>query len=120
MRNNPTPMKSWSGDANTWKGWASRLDGVEANILRDLTVPVLVFHGTEDSSTPVASARLLADRLSAPGGPPFEYREIEGMGHGLGSRLTPDAAESLHREFLQWLLEPAGKAGRSRRNLPTR
>lgn len=104
MRDNPTSLKTWNGDSNTWKAWASRLDAVEANILRDLTVPVLIFHGTEDKSVPVSSARLLAKRLEAPGGPVFVYREIQGMGHSPGSNLPAGQGELLQRELLAWLL----------------
>lgn len=109
IRENPTAAESWLGDANTWRAWASRIDGVEANILADLTVPVLLFHGTEDGSTPVSSARRAAELLSRPGGPPFEYREIEGMGHGLGSRLG-DRIDDLHAELLGWLVGSPAEA----------
>lgn len=109
MRENPTSSQTWSGDANTWRAWASRLDAVESNILKDVAVPVLVFHGSEDKSVPVASARLLAKQLSTPGGPPFEYREIAGMGHGLGSKLPDGEAAKLQQELLAWLLAPPGK-----------
>lgn len=104
IRENPTHLRTWNGDANTWKAWASRLDAVEANILRDVTVPILIFHGTKDTATPVTSARLLAQKLAATGGPEVVYREIEGMGHGLGSNLPAGVGEQLQREFLTWLL----------------
>jgi hypothetical protein len=32
------------------------------------------------------------------------YREIEGMGHGLGSGLPEDQALALQVSFLDWLL----------------
>ena len=103
IRDNPTPQRTWNGDSNTWAAWASRLDAVEANILKDITFPVLVFHGTKDKSVPVASARQLAQQLAVRGSQ-FVYREIEGMGHGLGSDLPPAKGEELQREFLAWLL----------------
>lgn len=104
IRDNPTSSKSWNGDANTWKTWASRLDGTESNILKEIGIPILVFHGSEDRSVPVSSARLLARQLSVPGGPLFEYREIENMGHGLGSNLPQSEADKLQHELLAWLL----------------
>jgi predicted esterase len=103
IRDNPTRLRTWNGDSNTWAAWASRLDGVEANILKDVAFPVLVFHGTEDKSVPVASARSLAKQLTAPGNQ-FVYREIDGMGHGLGSNLPSAKGEELQREILTWLL----------------
>lgn len=103
IRATPISSKTWNGDSNTYKAWASRLDAVEANILRDTRVPILVFHGTMDNSVPVSSARRLADVLHDVH-PTFVYREIEGMGHGLGSRLPEGQREKLVRELLTWLL----------------
>lgn len=103
IRANPTHLQTWLGDANTFAVWASRLDAVETNVLRDARFPVLVFHGSEDNSTPVRSARALAAALGAPQGPVI-YREIEGMGHGLGSGLPDDEGLALHHSFLAWLL----------------
>lgn len=103
MRANPTPAKTWLGDANTYAAWASRLDAIEANILKDVQFPVLVFHGSRDNSVPVASARALAGQLAGSGGP-ITYREVEGMGHGIGSNLAPGRGAQLQQEFLAWLL----------------
>lgn len=105
MRQNPTPDQSWSGDSNTHRAWASRLDAVDANVLFDLPVPVLVYHGENDNSVPVASARALAQTLGEPGGPTFHFHEIPGMGHGLGSGLDPGTARGLHERYRAWLLD---------------
>lgn len=103
IRANPTHLESWLGDANTYATWASRLDAVEANVLKEARFPVLVFHGTEDNSVPVSSARALAAELGVPQGT-VVYREIEGMGHGLGSGLPEGQALELQKDFLGWLL----------------
>jgi dienelactone hydrolase len=108
MRDTPTHRQTWNGDSNTWTAWVSRLDAVEANILQDVTVPVLIFHGTEDKSVPVTSARLLAKRLSD-SGVKLVYREIQGMGHGLGTNLPPGKAGELQGEFLSWLFGSSGQ-----------
>lgn len=105
IRDNPTPLKTWNGDSNTYKAWASRLDASEANVLEDTRIPILVFHGEKDTAVPVASARLLAERMARQN-PRFVYREIAGMGHGLGSNLPEDKARTLQRELLEWLLAP--------------
>lgn len=104
IRANPTPEKSWLGDANTYAAWASRLDAIEANFLKDVLFPVLVFHGSEDNSVPVASARALANQLADSEGP-ITYREVEGMGHGIGSNLAPERGAQLQQEFLVWLFQ---------------
>jgi len=104
IRENPTSNKTWMGDANTWRTWASRLDAVEANFLIDTDMPILLFHGTEDQSVPVSSARRLVEKLNQASREDVSYHEIDGMGHGLGSGLGSEKAGALHRDFLSWLL----------------
>jgi predicted esterase len=104
MRANPTSAQTWNGDSNTYKAWVSRIDSVEANVLHDLSAPLLLIHGAEDRSVPVSSARALADLLSTPDGPQFQYLEIPGMSHGLGAGLSEVQSDDLQAKVLQWLL----------------
>jgi pimeloyl-ACP methyl ester carboxylesterase len=104
MRSNPTSAQTWNGDSNTYRAWVSRIDAVEANVLRDLSAPLLLIHGPEDRSVPVSSARALAELLSTAGGPSFQYLEIPGMVHGLGTGLSEAQSDDLQADVLQWLL----------------
>jgi pimeloyl-ACP methyl ester carboxylesterase len=104
MRANPTSARTWNGDSNTYKAWASRIDAVEANVLHDLSAPLLLVHGTEDHSVPVGSARALAELLSGADGPQFDYLEVPGMSHGLGAGLPEQQSDDLQAQVLQWLL----------------
>ncbi|TAJ75112.1 MAG: hypothetical protein EPO42_14325 [Gallionellaceae bacterium] len=104
IRRNPIPSKSWLGDANTYAAWSSRLDGVETNVLAFARFPILLVHGAKDGSVPVAAARALASALKAPSGT-VQYIEVPGMGHGLGSGLTPEESKMLRGRTLDWLLE---------------
>lgn len=104
MRSEPSPSRTWNGDSNTWKAWASRLDAVETNVLIDATAPIRMYHGVVDGSNPVESARMLVRDLKAAGGPSINLVEVPGMDHGLGAQLDPATGARLHREFLDWLL----------------
>lgn len=104
IRREPVPGRTWLGDANTYAAWHSRLDAVEANVLLDARFPVLLVHGERDGSVPVRSARELAARLAAPRGT-VQYREVAGMGHGLGSGLDEAGAAALRSATLGWLLD---------------
>ncbi|WP_313455068.1 alpha/beta hydrolase [Stenotrophomonas sp.] len=104
IRAQPVPGRDWMGEANTYAAWASRLDAVEANILRDLAAPLLVVHGERDGSVPVVSARKLAERMQN-SGVEFRYREVTGMRHSLGGGREPREVEALHQEVLAWLLD---------------
>ena len=102
IRAAPVPTRDWMGESNTFATWASRLDAVEANVLRDLKAPLLVVHGERDGSVPVASARKLAELMQG-SGVVFRYREIPGMRHSLWGTATPQESEALHQEVLEWL-----------------
>jgi pimeloyl-ACP methyl ester carboxylesterase len=102
IRAAPVPTRDWMGESNTYATWASRLDAVEANVLRDLKAPLLVVHGERDGSVPVASARKLAELMQG-SGVVFRYREIPGMRHSLWGTATPQESEALHQEVLEWL-----------------
>jgi pimeloyl-ACP methyl ester carboxylesterase len=112
IRDNPSPLKTWSGEDNSYRTWATRLDAVEYNIIKDLNIPVLIAHGALDrDGTPVESARELMRLLKAEGQTHVEYWEIPSKGHGIGN------VESVRREKLlsamyNWLLaQPAGPGG---------
>ncbi|MCY1457969.1 Prolyl oligopeptidase family protein [compost metagenome] len=110
IRAAPVPSRDWMGESNTYAAWASRLDAVEANVLRDLKAPLLVVHGERDGSVPVASARKLAELMQG-SGVVFRYREIPGMRHSLWGAATPQASEALHQEVLEWLTAQEDDAG---------
>lgn len=83
--------------------WPSRLDAVDAHVLRDLEAPLRVVHGECDRSVPVSSARRLAEDVKRSRGA-FQYREVADMHHGLWSVATGAQAAQLHSEVLGWLI----------------
>lgn len=107
IRENPTFAQSWLGETNTYAVWKSRLDSVDLYSLQYSLAPVLLIHGSKDGSMPVQSARVLGEKLAPPKGP-VEYKEVEGMNHGLGSGLPPAQATELQESTLQWLLRHVG------------
>lgn len=112
MRDNPTPLKTWSGEDNSYRTWATRLDAVEYNIIKDLKIPVLIAHGALDrDGTPVESVRELMRLLKADGETHVEYWEIPSMGHGIGN-VEPVRREKLLSAMFNWLLaQPPGSGG---------
>ena len=63
-------------------------------VLRSISVPLLVLHGSRDEWTPPAGAERLVQRLMDAGAP-VTYIELEGLGHDLGrTRGTLWAAEA--------------------------
>jgi len=112
IRDNPTPWKTWSGEDNTYRVWATRLDAVEYNVIKDLSIPVLIAHGALDrDGTPVESARELMRLLRQDGNSNVEYWEIPSMGHGIGN-VEPVRRERLLHAMHNWLFaQPVGVGG---------
>ncbi len=112
MYDNPTWTETWSGDANSWRVWASRLKSRLSITLKDNRTPILIVHGAEDyNNTPVASARKLVSELEKSGNESFVYWEVPEMLHGW-SNLPEDQQLALKEAMLQWLLDvPVGAGG---------
>jgi len=105
IRSNPSPEETWLGADNSYRVWATRLDGVEFNLIGDFGIPILVVHGSEDrDSVPVEAARELVRHLEADGEVDFEYWEVPEMGHGPDS-LGEERSELLRLAMLNWLFE---------------
>lgn len=58
--------------------------------LRQLRVPTLVIHGTDDILVPVENGRLVADAV-----PGARLVEIEGMGHDVPRRAWPEVVDAI-------------------------
>jgi len=77
MTKNPTWNRSWSGQENSYRVWASRLYARQTNILKDTQQPILIVHGGLDQdSVPVSSARRLMTDLKENGNTNVFYWEI--------------------------------------------
>lgn len=77
----PTPNSQFLG--KTYKWWASFLLEEEAALpLTQLSLPVCLIHGVEDSQIPVLSADLAAQVLAKSNA--LTYLRLEGYGHDLG------------------------------------
>jgi pimeloyl-ACP methyl ester carboxylesterase len=112
IRDNPAPLKTWSGEDNSYRTWATRMDAIEYNIIKDLKIPVLMAHGALDrDGTPVESARELMRLLKADGQTHVEYWEIPSMSHGIGN-VEPVRREKLLTAMYNWLFaQPTGSGG---------
>ncbi|MGI9232570.1 MAG: alpha/beta hydrolase family protein [Woeseiaceae bacterium] len=112
IRENPSPSKTWFGDFNTYKAWATRLDAVEYNLIKDIDVPLLIIHGELDrDNVPVQATRELVRLLNEAGDVDFEYWEVPGMDHGTRS-LGEERGDLVRIAMLNWLLDqPVGIGG---------
>ena len=104
MTNIPTWKRSWAGEENTFRVWASRINARFTNILIDTDTPILIVHGTNDyKSVPVSSARQLIKDLEKAGRESVTYWEIPNMVHSISS--LPDVDQQpLKNAMRDWLL----------------
>jgi pimeloyl-ACP methyl ester carboxylesterase len=112
IRDHPSPLKTWSGEDNSYRTWATRLDAMEYHILKDLEIPILIAHGALDrDGTPVESARELMRLLRKDGQKNVEYWEIPSMSHAIGN-VEPVRREKLLTAMFSWLFgQPTGTGG---------
>jgi len=112
IRENPSPSKTWFGEFNTYKAWATRLDAVEYNLIKDIDVSLLIVHGELDrDNVPVQATRELVRLLKEAGDVDFEYWEVPGMDHGTRS-LGEERGNLVRIAMLNWLLDqPVGIGG---------
>ena len=68
-----------------------------AEVLVD--VPIKTFHGSADTSVPVAGTREMAEALENAGSEVFTYEEFEGQGHGIWNTVAARA------DVINWLFE---------------
>jgi len=80
----PSPYKEWMSDGklvrNTHLWWAHAVDLRLTTALERVQAPVLLVHGRSDTGTPVRSAELLIEELTAKGKLNIELRLYDG-GH---------------------------------------
>ena len=104
ITNNPTWKRSWAGEENTFRVWASRINARLTNILIDTDTPILIVHGANDvESVPVTSARKLVEDLKAAGRGSVTYWEIPDMAHSIRS-LPESEQQPLKNAMRDWLL----------------
>lgn len=83
IRANPASLELWGGPDHTYRFWAGRLDNREVVLLRDMTFPILLYHGTDDwDIAPVDAARESVAKLKADARE-LTYWEIPQMQHAL-------------------------------------
>jgi pimeloyl-ACP methyl ester carboxylesterase len=93
--------------ADTISAWALWVAGQRANIdwseldqrqsVEQLTVPILLIHGTDDATVPVSLAEELTERARAP----LQFEQVPGAAHAEAWNRGPEAYETWVRDFLQ-------------------
>lgn len=108
VRTAPRLGHTWLGATNPEIWWWSALPLDCSGQIDGWRGPVLILHGSEDRSSPVTSARRLAEVLGQRDGVVVTYRELPGAGHDLfiAAEAKPEGGDGLDIA-LTWLGEQA-------------
>jgi len=103
----PRMGQTWLGSTNPEIWWWSALPLECPAQMEGWQGPVLILHGSADESSPVTSARMLAETLKLRPGVYVAYRELLGAGHDLfiASSEKPEGGDGLDIA-LNWLRRP--------------
>ena len=104
VQTDPRIGQTWLGESNPEIWWWSALPLDCWGQMEGWQGAVMIVHGTEDTASPVSSARLLAETLAGRPGVTVDYREMEGAGHGLfiTAETKPQGGDGLDMA-LGWL-----------------
>lgn len=103
IRRAPVHDRTWLGEDNTFKRWASFLDYAPIDFFVRLDVPVYVAHGARDEAVPIESADAIADAFSRAGKTNLTYRRYADLDHGWADPARRRQVERVMTDLLHWL-----------------
>ena len=102
IRRNPDSDTEWFG--HSYRRWASYLFERASDQLIQLDIPILLLHGSADTSVPVESARALRDRFVASGKKNLRSIEYAGVDHHLRDVASGKSARpQIEIDTVEWL-----------------
>lgn len=109
IKANPTPYEEWLSDGktarNTYRYWDSILWIKTMPSLEKLNVPMLLVHGTEDTSCPVESSDILSERFKILGKANLVYRRYQGLEHNFSDLNGKSHMQKVLKETFSWILQ---------------
>jgi dienelactone hydrolase len=108
IKANPVSNLEWLSDRNTarntYKYWNSTLWIKALPLLETLNVPIFIGHGTEDTSCPYESSKLIADRFNVLEKKNLTFKTYLGLEHNWTDQNGIPHAQEVLGEALQWLV----------------
>lgn len=107
IKSDPTPYKEWLSDSekarNTYKYWDSVLWLKALPLLETMEVPMLMVHGTEDTSVPIESSDAVAERFRALGKSNLTYKIFPGLDHKWFDLQGNSHGQEVLNETYNWI-----------------
>lgn len=104
MKLNPVSYKTWSGETNTYKWWASILDILPLNYLVDLSIPIYIVHGTDDIAASVEGSRETAKKFQELHKTNLTYDEYSGLDHHWKDNKGNSHVGEVVEKIFSWIL----------------
>lgn len=102
---NPTYLKSYSGEDNTYAWWASIISLRLENAFLDLKIPVFLAQGSEDLMAPPVSAQKLNQDFINNGKTNLCYKEYQGYNHEYKDKNNKSHLVEVVMEAITWILD---------------
>lgn len=111
IKANPVSDREWLSNGsqarNTYKYWDSILWVKAAPLLVGLDIPMLLVHGTEDTSCPIESSDVLSSLFASLGKQNLTYKRYPGLEHNWSDLQGNSHAREIMTETLTWIVQHA-------------
>ena len=107
IRKHPDSTEVWSG--SSFRFWADALDRGEVDDMLQTEGALLLIQGGRDTSSPVANARIAADRIAMAERTNLTYWEYPGYDHGMADADGISHMDDVIAEAADWLQRVLGR-----------
>lgn len=108
IKSNPISTIEWLSDGktarNTYKYWNSILWLKALPLLESLNTPIYIAHGTEDTSCPYESSKLISDRFEELGKKNLVFKSYPGLEHNMSELNGTQHMQEVFGDALQWMV----------------
>ncbi len=109
IKKDPTPYKEWLSDGksarNTYKYWDAILWIKALPLLERTSVPMLLVHGTEDTSCPIESSQALANRFKDLGKTNLTFKIYPGLEHNWSDLQGSSHTQEVLNDTFSWIFQ---------------
>ena len=112
IKADPTPWKEWLSDGNfarnTYRYWDSILWVKAMPLLEKMDIPMLLVHGTEDTSCPIESSEALVARFNSLGKTNLTFLKYPGLEHNWTDLEGKSNTQKVLGDTFGWIFQHLG------------
>lgn len=104
---NPVSSKTYAGETNTYKWWASILKQRSLNFMLELDIPIFLVHGDNDSSSSVETSRLSEKMFKLKEKKNLRYKEYKDLDHAWNNKQGESKIKDVLLDIIAWMRQKA-------------